>query len=113
MASAKELAAYALDQLSGLPGVRARAMMGGYIFYIQDRVFGGIYEPGFLVKDVPAARAAMPDSEPVRPVDGENGAPMLPVTILDDREALCAMVAAMLPELPERKARGKRTKQTK
>ena len=100
--SSKELAAHILDQLSALPGVRSIPMMGGYIFYYNERIFGGIYGAGFLVKDTRASRAAMPESEPMPPYDGAK--PMLPVTILDDREALCAMVAAMFPELPERKA---------
>ena len=108
MASSKELAAYVLDQLSGLPGVRAIPMMGGYIFYINERIFGGIYGAGFLVKDTSASRAAMPLSEPIPPYDGAK--PMLPVTILDDRQALCAMVEAMFPELPERKPKARKRK---
>ena len=105
MSSAKELAAYVTDQLSALPGVRSIPMMGGYIFYYNERIFGGIYEPGFMVRDTKASRAAMPDSEPVPPYEGAR--PMLPVTILDDSRALFAMVEAMFPELPERKPRKK------
>lgn len=100
-----ELAAYVTDQLSGLEGVRSIPMMGGYIFYYREKIIGGIYEPGFLLKDVPAARAAMPDAELV-PVE-EGGRPkMLTCTILDNPEKLQAMVAAMWPELPERKRKG-------
>ena len=106
MASGKELAQYILDQLAGLPGVRAIPMMGGYIFYYNERIFGGTYPPGFMVKDTKASRAAMPGSEPMPPYDGAK--PMLPVTILDDREALCAMVEAMFPELPERKPKARK-----
>lgn len=96
--SAKDLAAYVHDQLSSLPDVHSRAMMGGYVFYCQDRIFGGIYEPGMLIKNVPAARAAMPDAMELPPYRG--GKPMLECTLLDDREAFCAMVEAMLPQLP-------------
>ena len=103
--NSKELAAYVTDQLSGLEGVRSIPMMGGYIFYYCEKIIGGIYEPGFLLKDVPAARAAMPGAE-LMPVE-EGGKPkMLPCVILDDREALQAMVTAMWPELPERKKKG-------
>ena len=102
----KELHAYVTDQLSGLTGVRSIPMMGGYIFYYREKIIGGISEPGFLLKDAPAARAAMPGTELV-PVE-EGGRPkMLTCTILDDREALQAMVVAMWPELPERKKKGK------
>ncbi len=106
MADARELAEFVEDQLRGLDGVRKIPMMGGWIFYYQERIFGGIYGPGFMVKDTAAARAAMPGSEPQPPYSGAR--PMLPVTILDDRERLQAMVRAMLPELPERRPRARR-----
>lgn len=96
--AAKELAAYVHDQLRSLDGVRSRPMMGGYVFYCQDRIFGGIYEAGMLIKNVPAARAAMPDAELLLPYPG--GTPMLECTLLDDSEAFCRMVEEMLPQLP-------------
>ena len=101
--SAKELADYVSEQLSPLEGVRRIPMMGGYLFYYQGRIFGGIYGPGFLVKDTPAARRHMPDSLPEPPYEGAK--PMLPVTILEDREAMQAMVAEMFDELPPPKPR--------
>ena len=103
---AKALAAYVMDQLSGVEGVRHIPMMGGYIFYIRNRVFGGIYEPGMMVKDTPASRRFMPDAEPTPPCAGAK--PMLPVTILDDRDAFSRMVEAMAEELPEPKPRRKK-----
>lgn len=105
--NSKELAAYVADQLSGLPGVRSIPMMGGYIFYYREKIIGGIYEPGFLIKDVPAARVAMPDAELV-PTEAGGKPKMLACTILEDRDRLRAMVAAMEPELPESKPRKKK-----
>ncbi len=96
----RSLADYIMEQLAGLDGVRRRPMMGGWLFYYRSRLFGGIYANGFLVKLTPAAQRHMPDSVP-EPCNGPGGAPMLPVTILDDAEALCAMVADMWPELPD------------
>ena len=106
--SAKELAAYVHDQLRGLPGVSSRAMMGGYVFYYRERIFGGIYEAGFLLKNTPAARAALQDAEETDPYPG--GRKMLSCTILDDSEALQALVEAMYDELPPPKPKKKRTK---
>lgn len=106
--SAKELAAYALDQLRGLPGVTARPMMGGYVFYYRERIFGGIYEAGFLLKNTPAARVALPDAEETEPYPG--GKKMLPCAVLDDREAFQSLVEAMYDELPPPKPKKKRTK---
>lgn len=78
-------------------------MMGGYVFYYRERIFGGVYEGGFMVKITEASRKSMPDSEPESPYEGAK--PMLPVTILDNKIALQNMVEAMYPELPERKAK--------
>lgn len=104
--SNKALAAYVMDQLSGLEGVRHIPMMGGYLFYYRERIFGGIYSAGFLVKDTEASRQYMPDSVPEPPYDGAR--PMLPVTILDDGPRLQEMVDAMYPQLPERAPSRKR-----
>lgn len=101
----KELASYIMDQLSDLGNVRNRAMMGGYVFYYRERIFGGIYEDGFMVKVTEASRKFMPDSTPKPPYQGAKE--MLPVTILDDKEQLQKMVGEMFPELPERKPKKK------
>lgn len=100
MAGNKELAAYVLEQLSGLEQIRSIPMMGGYIFYYKERIFGGIYGTGLMVKITEASRKYMPDSEPMPPYDGAK--PMLPVTILENREEFSRMVDEMYPELPER-----------
>lgn len=106
MSMNKELAEYIMDQLSELGGVRNIPMMGGYIFYYNERIFGGIYGNGFLVKITEASKKYMPDSAPEPPYEGAK--PMLPVTILDDKAALQAMVEEMYPELPERKVKKKK-----
>ncbi len=106
MSKNKELAEYIMDQLSDLGEIRNIPMMGGYIFYYKERIFGGIYGSGFLVKITEASKKWMPDSEPEPPYEGAK--PMLPVTILDDRVALQAMVEEMYPELPERKSKKKK-----
>lgn len=106
MSKNKELADYIMDQLSALGDIRNIPMMGGYIFYYKERIFGGIYGKGFLVKITEASKKYMPDSEPEPPYEGAK--PMFPVTILDDRVALQAMVEEMYPELPERKPKKKK-----
>ena len=98
---AKELAEFVTEQLADLEDIRKIPMMGGYIFYYRERIFGGIYEPGFMVKITEASRKYMPDSIACPPYDGAKD--MLPVTIIDDRELLQKMVSEMFCELPERK----------
>lgn len=98
----KKMMEYVMDQLSGLSGIRQIPMMGGYIFYYNERIFGGIYESGeLLVKVTETSRKYMPDSEPELPYEGTKG--MLPCTILEDREKLQRMVMEMWEELPEKK----------
>lgn len=106
MAKNKELADYVMNQLSNLGDIRNIPMMGGYVFYYKERIFGGIYGNGFMVKITEASKKFMPDSEPEPPYEGAK--PMLTVTILDDRTALQKMVEEMYLELPEREPKKKK-----
>lgn len=108
MADNKELAAFIMDELSELGNVRNIPMMGGYVFYYNERIFGGIYKSGFMVKITQASKKYMPDSIPEPPYAGAKE--MLPVTILENRQLLCEMVREMYDELPERKIKKKRNK---
>lgn len=103
MTNNKELSQYIMEQLSNLGDVRNIPMMGGYIFYYKERIFGGIYGNGFMVKITEASKKYMPDSIAEPPYEGAKL--MLPVTILDDRDKLQNMVCEMFPELPERKTK--------
>lgn len=103
----KELALYVAEQLSGLEEIRYIPMMGGWIFYYRERIIGGIYGDGFAVKDTAASRKYMPDSrETVWENTPKN---LLPCTILEDSEKLCAMVEEMFAELPASKSRKKKS----
>ena len=105
MASTKEYLDFVLDQLSDLPDITCRAMMGEYILYDRGRIFGGIYDDRLLVKDVPAARARMPEAAEELPYEGAK--PMLAAEMIDNREQLQELVQAMYAELPEPKKRRK------
>lgn len=103
MSNSKQLMKYVMEQLEGLEDVRNIPMMGGYIFYYKERIFGGIYGKGFMVKMTKASQKYMPDSIAEPPYDGAK--PMLPVTILEDKDNMQKMVQAMFDELPERQAK--------
>ena len=102
MASSGEYLEYVLDLLACVPEVTTRKMMGEYLLYASGKLFGGVYDDRFLVKDVAASRAVLSTYE----LPYEGAKPMLLVDI-EDREAVAAMVADMLPELsaPKRKRR--------
>lgn len=106
MASSKEYLAYVIDLLADMPDVRYRAMMGEYVLYADDKVFGGIYDDRFLVKGIPAARALLPDGEQQTPYPVAK--PMQSVTT-EGKRAVAELVDAMIRELPRpKKAQGSR-----
>ena len=102
VASSEEYLDYVLDLLSEAPEISSRKMMGEYLLYSCGRLFGGIYDDRFLVKDVPGARAVLSSYE----IPYEGASPMLLVDI-EDKAALAELVAEMLPDLPEPKKRKK------
>ncbi len=93
MASDREYLQFILDQLSGAEGLSHRAMMGEFLFYMQGKVVGGLYDDRLLVKDVPIAREMLPDAPTELPYPGAK--PMLLVENVDDREALQALFRAL------------------
>lgn len=100
MASSEGYLAYVLDLLSGVPEVTHRKMMSEYLLYASGKLFGGIYDNRFLVKDVPSARATLTTYE----IPYRGAQPMLLVDI-EDADAITVLVEAMLPELPAPKKR--------
>ena len=103
MASSADYLDYVLDLLSDVPEVSSRKMMGEYVLYAFGKVFGGVYDDRFLVKDTPASRAVLSTVE----VPYEGGSPMLLVDV-EDSEVIADMVVSMLPDLPEPKKRKKK-----
>ena len=100
MASSPEYLEYVLDLLSEVEDVSTRKMMGEYLLYAGGKLFGGVYDDRFLVKETKASAAALS----AREVPYEGAATMMLVDI-EDREAVAALVEAMLPELPAGKRR--------
>ena len=104
MATSKGYLEYVLEQLSGLPEISHRAMMGEYVLYYRDKVIGGIYDDRLLLKPTKAAETMLPDAEHDIPYDGAKE--MLLVDV-DDRELLTKLIEAMYSELPAPRKRSK------
>ena len=84
MASSKEYRDYILEQLSNLPEITCRPMMGEFLLYSEGILFGGIYDDRMLVKIVPEnAEFCMPEEIPY---DGAK--PMYFVEDVDDIDKL-------------------------
>ena len=105
MASTRDYLEFILEQLSDAEDVSYRAMMGEYVLYYRDKVFGGIYDNRFLIKPVKSASALMPDAPLELPYEGAKE--MLLVESLEDKEFLAGLLEAMYDELPATKKRKK------
>lgn len=105
MASSKEYLDFILEQLSPLDGIRYKAIMGEYILYFNDKVFGGIYDDRFLVKPVKSAVEMMPEAEKELPYEGAKE--MLLVDNVDNRDFLKELVEKIYNELPSPKKKKK------
>lgn len=106
MASSKEYADYIMEQLENIDYIRSRKMMGEYIFYYREKVFGGIYDDRFLVKITKTSINLMPDACEEIPYDG--GKPMLMVDNTDNRDFLRELITGMYDELPMPKTKVKK-----
>lgn len=104
MATSKEYLRFVLDQLSDLPEISSRPMMGEYVLYYRGRVIGGIYDDRLLLKPTKAAAGIIPEAE--REIPYEGAKEMLLVDV-DDKELLIRLIKAMYPELPEQRKRKK------
>ncbi len=98
MASSKDYLEFILEQLCELDEISYRAMMGEYILYFKDKIFGGIYDNRFLVKNIESARKLLPNASLELPYEGAKE--MLLVDDPEDKELLVQLVSAMYDELP-------------
>jgi len=105
MASSREYLAFVLDQLSGLPDVSSRAMMGEFILYCGGKVVGGVYDDRLLIKPTAASERMLPDAPRELPYEGAK--PMVLIEDVDDRAFLCDLFRATAAELPAPKKRTK------
>ena len=88
MASTKEYRDYIIEQLSEVPNITCRPMMGEFLLYSAGVLFGGIYDDRLLIKIVPE-NEQYEMSESI-PYDGAK--PMYLVEDVDDREKLAEIV---------------------
>ena len=95
MASTKEYRDFILEQLSDLPGISCRPMMGEFLLYSADILFGGIYDDRLLVKIVPENKQYKM-SESI-PYDGAKL--MYLVDDVDNKEELAEIIEATVKGL--------------
>ena len=88
MATSKEYKDFILEQLSLLNNITCKPMIGEFLLYYNDVLFGGIYDNRFLVKKTKTNESFnMNDAIPY-----ETAKPMYMIEDVDDKELLKEIV---------------------
>ena len=84
MATSKEYRDFILEQLDLLENINCRAMMGEFLLYYNNVLFGGIYDNRLLVKIVDNNKKYNMKEQ----IPYENAKPMYLVDDIENRENL-------------------------
>ena len=88
MASTKEYRDFVLEQLSEAPNITCRPMMGEFLLYSNNVLFGGVYDDRLLVKIVPENEQYKMTEE----ITYDGAKPMYSVEDIDNKEKLAEIV---------------------
>ena len=99
MASSKEYRDFILEQLSLLDNITCKSMMGEYLLYYNEILFGGIYDDRLLVKIV--STNSKYNMEEQLPYEGAKN--MYLVEDVENRELLKEIVINTVEGLPNTK----------
>ena len=110
MGTRAETMEFLRDQLSGLDGVRSRAMFGEYGLYLGDKVVAFVCDDELFIKPTDAGRAYLgtPDEAPAYP--GSKLYFRVPGDRWEDRDWLEGLVRATADALPAPKPRKPRAR---
>ena len=101
MASSREFLEFVLEQLSILPDITYRAMMGEFIIYYRSKIIGGIYDNRLLVKSTESVLKIVPNATMEIPYPG--GHPMMMIPDIENPELLERVFNTLYTELPNPK----------
>lgn len=97
MASSKDFLEFVLEQLSVLPEITYRAMMGEYIIYYHGKIVGGIYDNRLLIKPTKSVLKIIPNAKMEIPYP--KGRPMVMIPDIENPELLEAAFNAVYGDL--------------
>ena len=98
MATSKEYKDFILEQLDLLDNITCKAMMGEFLLYYNNVLFGGIYDNRLLVKIVDTNKKySMQEQIPY-----ETAKPMYLVDDVDNKELLKEIVIETCKGLPNK-----------
>ena len=99
MATSKEYKDFILEQLDLLDNITCKAMMGEFLLYYNDVLFGGIYDNRLLVKIVNTNKKYNMQEQ----IPYETAKPMYFVDDVDSKELLKEIVIDTCKGLPIKK----------
>ena len=99
MATSKEYKEFILEQLDLLDNITCKAMMGEFLLYYNDVLFGGIYDNRLLVKIVDTNKKYNMQEQ----IPYESAKPMYLVDDVDNKELLKEIVIETCKGLPNKK----------
>lgn len=99
MSTTKEYKEYVVEQLDLLDDIICRSMMGEYLLYYNNILFGGIYDGRVLVKIVDNNKQYQMKEE----IPYKGAKPMYLVEDVDNKEKLKAIVIDTCKDLPIKK----------
>ena len=99
MATTKDYRDFVLEQLNLLDNITCKSMMGEYLLYYNNILFGGIYDDRLLVKKVDNNKKY--NMQESIPYDGAK--PMYLVDDIDNKESLKEIVLDTCKDLTIKK----------
>ena len=98
MSSTKKYKDFILDELSLLDNITYKQMMGEYLLYYNNTLFGGIYDDRLLIKKVNGNKKYnMKDSIPY-----EGSKPMYLVSDVDNKDKLKEIIITTYNDLQKK-----------
>lgn len=90
---------FILEQLEILPNITCRPMMGEYLLYYQDKLFGGIYDGKLLIKKTETNKIFSLEEQ----IPYSNAKPMYYIKELENKEILKEIILQTDFGLPKKK----------
>jgi DNA transformation protein and related proteins len=109
MATSQSTIDFLLDQLSGLPAVRARKMFGEYALYCQEKVVALVCDNQLFVKITPAGKALVGERyEEGQAYPGARPSMAIGAEEIEDADRLCELLRVTAAALPAPKPKRRR-----
>jgi TfoX/Sxy family transcriptional regulator of competence genes len=104
MATSQSTIDFIVDQLSALPGLRAKKMFGEYALYYEEKVVALVCDSHLFVKITDAGKRFLGERyEEGHAYPGAKPSMLIGAEVIDDSERLCELVRITAAELPAAK----------